>query len=93
MSSKDRKPSHPGEILQELYMQPLNLTQTDLAEHLGCTRTALNEIIKGKRGISPKMACRLADAFRTTPEMWLNLQRDYDLWETRRDYTPIQSIA
>jgi addiction module HigA family antidote len=93
MLPKDRTPSHPGEILKELYIEPLGLTQGGLAEHLGCTRTALNEIIHGKRGISPKMACRLADAFKTTPEMWLNLQRDYDLWEARKDYTPIQSIA
>lgn len=93
MLPTNRTPSHPGEILKELYMEPLNLTQSALAEHLDCTRTALNEIINGKRGISPQMACKLADAFKTTPELWLNLQRDHDLWVTRKNYKPIRSIA
>lgn len=89
----DRTPSHPGEILNELYMEPLGLTQAALAEHLGCTRTAINEIVRGKRGISPEMACKLADAFKTTPELWLNLQRDYDLYQTRKSHKPVKAIA
>ena len=88
-----RPPSHPGEILWEIYMQPLGLTQTSLAKHIGSTRTAINEIVNGKRGISPEMAFKLADAFRTTPELWLNLQRDRDMWEARQNYEPIPAIA
>jgi addiction module HigA family antidote len=93
MQPKHQNPFHPGEILQELYLEPLGLSQGIVAKHLGCTRAALNEIINGRRGISPKMACRLADAFNTTPELWLNLQRDYDLWQVRKTHKKLSAIA
>ena len=77
-------PPHPGEILKELYMQPLRLTITEVALGLGISRKALSELINGKYGISPEMAMRLAKAFSTTPESWLNLQQQYDIWEARK---------
>jgi antitoxin HigA-1 len=93
MLPKHRNPSHPGEILKELYLEPLSLTQGQLAAHLGCTRAAVNEILNGKRGVSPEMACRLADAFKTTPELWMNLQRDYDLAQVRKTHKKLSAIA
>lgn len=93
MLPTNRTPSHPGEILRELYMEPLELSQGILAKHLGCTRVALNEIVNGHRGITPQMAFRLADAFKTTPELWLNLQRDFDLEQVRKSHKTIPPIA
>lgn len=73
-------PPHPGEILSELYLEPLNLTVTEAAKKLLITRPNLSAIINGKAGISALMAIKLAKAFRTTPHYWLNLQAAYDLW-------------
>lgn len=76
-----RMPTHPGEILREDFMVPLNLTQTELAKALKTTFRTINEIINGKRSISPEMALKLAKYFRTSAEIWLNLQADYDLYK------------
>jgi antitoxin HigA-1 len=73
-------PPHPGEILKELYLEPLDLTITEVAAGLGVTRKALSELINGKYGVSSDMALRLAKAFSTTPELWLSLQQQYDIW-------------
>ena len=73
-------PAHPGEILLEFYLQPLNLNVTAAAEKLLITRPNLSAIINGKAGISAAMALKLAKAFKTTPQYWLNLQANYDLW-------------
>lgn len=76
-------PAHPGEILLELYIQPLELTIKETAESLGVTRQALSELVNCRRGVSIEMALRLAKAFDTAPELWLNLQTQYDLWKAR----------
>ncbi len=75
---------HPGEVLRELYLDPLGLTITEGARALGVTRKALSELVNGRSGISTPMALRLAKAFDTTPELWLNMQRAVDLWSARR---------
>lgn len=72
-------PSHPGEILLEDYLTPLNLTVTDAANALGVARKTLSDIVNCKAGISTEMALRLSLAFDTTPESWLNMQLAYDL--------------
>lgn len=77
-------PPHPGKVLKELYMKPLNLTITEVAGGLNVSRKSLSEIINGKYGISPDMAIRLAKAFATTPESWLNLQQQYDIWLAKK---------
>lgn len=77
-------PAHPGEILKELCLEPLELTVTRVAQVLGVSRKALSELINGKSGVSPEMAIRLSKAFRTTPEFWLNLQQQYDLWHANK---------
>lgn len=79
MISENRIPTRPGEILLEEFLRPLDLTQVALARHIGVPIQRINEIIRGKRGISPKTAWLFSQAFGTTPEFWLNLQMQYDL--------------
>lgn len=82
MNITTRKPFTPGEILKEEFMEPLGLSQQELAEKIAVPRRRINEIIKGKRAISPDTAWRLARIFQMTPEYWLNLQMKMDLWQT-----------
>ncbi len=74
-----KNPFHPGEILLEEFLEPAGMTQTALAEKLGWTRTRLNELIKGKRGITADAALDLAKALHTTPKLWMNLQATWEL--------------
>ena len=85
-------PVGPGEILSEEFLKPLELTQRQFAAHLGWPQPRLNEIIKGKRGITPATALAFADAFGTTPEFWLNAQRAVDLWEAMQVHRPIPRL-
>jgi addiction module HigA family antidote len=79
----NRKPTHPGEFVKLDCIEPLGLTVTDAAKHLGVTRQALSELINGRTGVSVEMAIRLSKAFGTSAEFWLRLQMAYDLWEAR----------
>jgi addiction module HigA family antidote len=79
MLPTNRTTSHPGEILQAEFLDPLGISQVALAAHLGVPVQRINEIVRGKRGITPETAWLFAGAFRTSPELWLNLQRDHDL--------------
>ena len=72
-------PFHPGEILLEEFLQPAGITQTAFSEQLGWTRALLNELIKGKRGITAESALDLADVLGTSPKLWMNLQATWDL--------------
>ena len=83
MLPKNRIPTHPGEVLLEEFLRPLDLTQVALAEHLGVSVQRINELVKGKRGVTPETAWLLAQAFGTTPEFWINLQTAYDLVRAR----------
>lgn len=76
-------PTHPGIILLEMYLQPLELTVTETAAALGVTRQSLSELLNARRSVSVEMALRLSIAFSTTPEFWLNLQTQFDLWKLR----------
>ena len=78
-------PPHPGEVLRDLCLEPLELTITDAAAALGVSRKTLSAILNGRAGISPEMAIRLSIAFDTTPESWLNQQSQYDLWVARQE--------
>jgi addiction module HigA family antidote len=80
MLQQKMPPVHPGEILKEMYIYPLGITITALADNLGVARKTISQLINGHMGISAEMAIRLAKAFNTTPELWLNMQRNYDLW-------------
>ena len=79
-----RKPSHPGEILDEHYIKPLQLNLRELADKLKISRNTLYEIRMGKASITAPLALRLGQVFDTSPELWLNLQQKYDLWIARR---------
>jgi antitoxin HigA-1 len=78
-------PPHPGEVIRELCLQPLRISVTDAAKSLGVTRKALSELLNGKSGVSPSMALRLSIAFDTSPESWLNMQQQYDLYHARKN--------
>ena len=79
MARQPQNPFHPGEILLEEFLQPAGTTQTAMARRLGWTTTRLNELIKGKRGITAAAALDLAEALGTSPKLWMNLQATYDL--------------
>ncbi len=83
MIPKHRPPTHAGEILLEEFLKPLNLTQVEAAEKMGISSNRLNELIRGKRGVTADTALRLAKLLKTTPEFWLNLQNAYDLYEAK----------
>ena len=79
MIPQKRIPTHPGVILVEEFLKPMGLTQRALKDHLGIPMQRLNEICRSKRSVSPGTAWLLAQAFRTSPEFWLNLQAQHDL--------------
>lgn len=78
-----RKPTSPGEILLEEFLIPLGLSQKELAQHLGCDYKVINRIINEQASVTPEMATKLAAAFKTTPDFWLNAQMAVDLWSLR----------
>lgn len=81
---KMNNPPHPGEVLKELCFEPLQLTIAEAAEALGICDTILSAILEGQASISPEIAIRLARAFDTSPESWLNQQMQYDLWQAEQ---------
>jgi len=87
MTKKPRKrpPTHPGGILKRHYLEPLSLTITKAAKALGVSRKTVSKIVNERGDVTPDMALRLAKAFRTSPELWLNLQRNFDLWHASHE--------
>jgi addiction module HigA family antidote len=79
-----RKPTTPGEILQEEFLSPMGLTQQALATHVGCDVKVINRIVNGRSAVTAEMALRLASAFGTSAEFWMNAQRAIDLDAARR---------
>lgn len=75
-----RQPTHPGAILRLDYLEPLDLSVTSLAETLGVSRKTVSKIANERGAVTADMALRLSRAFDTTPELWLNLQQRWDLW-------------
>lgn len=90
MKAKKRKPLHPGIILEEHYLKPLELNLQKLADHLGIARNTLFKIRTGRANITPGIALALANAFDTSPELWLNLQQKYDLWVEENEKSHIK---
>lgn len=76
-----RRPITPGQVLRDDYIEPRGIKQDDLAHALGVHRTTVNELLNDKRTVTPEMALRLAHAFQTSPEYWLNLQKAVDLYD------------
>jgi len=96
MRSMERKPTHPGVIIKEDYLKPLSITIKDMAKTLGISRKTLSKIINGRGSVTPDMALRLSRAFQTTPILWLNLQRNYDLWsaeDASKEWENVQPIV
>jgi antitoxin HigA-1 len=93
--NKKRKPTHPGIILEEDYIKPLNLNLEKLADYLGISRNTLFKIRSGDARVTPSIALSLAEAFDTTPQLWLNLQQGFDLWveEYESKHIPIKPIV
>lgn len=83
MLPKNRIPTHPGVILSEEFLKPLGISQVALAAHIGVPVQRINELIRGKRGVTPDTAWLLSQALKTTPEFWLNLQMSHDLAQNR----------
>jgi len=96
MSTRNRPPAHPGRILKNLYLSPLGVTNTQLAEALGVSRKAISAIVNERKSVTPEMALRFSRAFpNTAPEFWLNLQRTYDLWhatQKSQDWQQVRSL-
>jgi antitoxin HigA-1 len=81
-----RRPTRPGAMLREDFLQDYNLSVIELAESLGVSRQSVNEVLRERRAVSPAMALRLARLFGNTPEIWLNAQRAVDLWDAGQIY-------
>ena len=79
MREKKRQPTHPGMILKYHYLEPLHLSITEVAEALDVSRKTLSAIVNGRASVTPDLALRLSKAFKTSAELWLNLQQAYDL--------------
>jgi antitoxin HigA-1 len=94
MLPKYRQPTHPGRILRNHFLKPSGISQLQFARHLGghWTPSKLNEIIRGKRGITERTALDFADALGTTPQFWLNLQNHYNLWAALQDHHHIEPL-
>ena len=89
MRPKHRSPTHPGVMLLKEFLEPLGITQLELSRHLGWTYARLNEIVNGKRGISADSALAIGDALGTGPEFWINLQTDWNLWNSMKQHQKI----
>jgi len=96
MRRMERQPTHPGNIIREDYLKPLAITISEFALALGISRKTLSKILNGRGAITPDMALRLARAFNTTADLWLNLQKNYDLWQaehTSKDWQRVKPIS
>jgi antitoxin HigA-1 len=80
-----RPPTHPGEMLLEEFLNPMELSQRDLAQAIAVPYQRINEIVNGRRGITPSTALRLAQFFGMSPDFWMNLQQRWDLYHARKD--------
>jgi addiction module HigA family antidote len=80
----NRRTIHPGEILLEEFLEPLGVSQAAFAQKVGWTKARLNELIRGKRGVTAEAALDLAEALGTSPKLWMNLQATYDLDKAKK---------
>ena len=84
MLKRGLPPSHPGEILRELFISERNLTITEVAKGLNMARANLSAVINGHMGVSPELAVKLSEAFGNTAQFWINLQNNYELWHAEK---------
>jgi addiction module HigA family antidote len=96
MYQRERKPSHPGGILKRQYLEPLEMSVTELAKALRVSRKTISKLLNERGAVTPEMALRLSRAFDTSPELWLNLQQNFDLWSAAhesKDWKGIKKLA
>ena len=89
MKAMSRKPTSPGEILNEEFLIPMGLTQKALADHIGCDIKVINRIINERTSVTAETALKLASAFKTTPDFWLNAQKAVDIYAAGRKLTKL----
>jgi len=82
MTTIGRRPTHPGEMLREEFMPDFGLSVAQLASKVGVSRQTINQLVSERRALSPAMALRLSRLFGTTPQYWLNMQRNVDIWDS-----------
>src|SRR5580704_14750725 len=87
-----RAPTHPGGILRRLYLEPMNLSTIELAKAIGVSRKTISQLINERSAVTPELALRFSIAFKTTPQLWLNLQQNYDLWRAQRTAKGLKGI-
>jgi len=96
LNGRKRRPTHPGAILREDILPAADITQTELANMMGVSRRAVNELCQERRGVSTDMAHRLARVFSNSPEFWLRMQQAVDIWDTleanKREYEKIKPL-
>lgn len=96
MRKRTKPPLHPGNILKYDYLEPLSLSSAQLARYFGVvSRKTLSKIVNERGAITPDMALGLSRAFDTTPALWLNMQKDYDLWQAQHashDWEKVQPL-
>ncbi|MDH4140543.1 MAG: HigA family addiction module antitoxin [Coriobacteriia bacterium] len=92
-----RRPTHPGEMLREDFMPDYDLSVSGLADAAGVSRQSINELLRGRRSVTPEMALRLSKLFGNSPEFWLNAQRAVDLWDAaqaiKKDVARIKPLS
>lgn len=93
MNETKRKPTHPGEVLLEDVIKPMNLSITHAAECLGVSRKTLSEIVNGRCAVTPEMAVRIGVATGTTPESWLEMQNRLSIWEAKQRKPRVKRFA
>jgi len=96
MKKMKRQPTHPGKIIKEDYLIPLSITIKDMSAILGVSRKTLSKIINERGSITPDMALRLSRALDTTADLWMNLQKNYDLWlaeHTSKEWQAVKPIS
>lgn len=82
---KKRPPTHPGEILLKDFLEPMGISQTELAEGIHVSFQRINELVNGKRGVTPSTALRLSKFFGNSSQFWLNLQQNWDLYHVLKE--------
>ena len=92
MKEIKRKPTHPGKILKEDYLEPLAITITKLSSILAVSRKTVSKILNERGSVTPDMALRLSRAFDTTPDLWMNLQKSIDLWQASHSSKEWKSV-
>ena len=93
MIPTNRPPTHPGEMLLKEFLEPMNVSQKEFCRHLKWTYARLNEIVHGRRGVTADSALALGEALDTGPELWLNLQKNWDLWRAEKKHVHVSQFV